>query len=118
MIHRDSCGAIVSEVFSRKRAIGVVERYGVTISADKWAVYVCEEVQIARPDCALAPSVAEFWLKILNRICQQLALPVFVGTHRMGERVGSGESLEHFCKTALKGWASWSEEHQRTSAPR
>ena len=63
----------------------------------------------------LRPDVVEFFLKVVRRICEQLGLPVAVGTHKLGERLGGGESLEHLCRTGLQGWASWTSEHRRSA---
>lgn len=61
---------------------------------------------MATPGRALGVDVADFFLKVLRRMCEQLGLPVALGARGVGERLGSGESLEHFCRAGLQGWAS------------
>ena len=97
----------------RKRVSDGVERYGVYVSADKWRVDVCEEAGVALPGRPLRVDVVEFFLKVVRRICEQLALPVAIGTHKLGERLGAEESLQQLCRTGLQGWASWTSEHRR-----
>jgi hypothetical protein len=80
----------------RQRVADGVERYCVHLVTAKWRVDVCEEAGVAMPGRPLRVDVAELFLKVLRRICEQLGLPVALGTRGVGERLGSGESLEHF----------------------
>ena len=97
----------------RKHVSDGVERYGVYVLADKWKVDVCEETGVALPGRPLRGDIVEFFLKVVRRICEKMGLPVALGTHKLGERLGAGDSLEQFCRTGLQGWASWTTEHRR-----
>jgi len=50
---------------------------------------------------------------VIGRICEQLDLPLVVGSTALGRRVGDGESVDHLLKT-VRGWKQWGEaERQR-----
>ena len=74
---------------------------------------VSEEACLQSESRALSGGALEFFLKVIGRICEQLGLPLVVGSTALGRRVGDGESVDHLLIT-VRGWKQWGEaERQR-----
>ena len=60
---------------------------------------------------ALSSGTLEFFLKVINRICDKLDLPLAVGSTALGRRLGDGETAAHLLQT-VRGWQHWNQQER------
>ena len=67
-----------------------------------WRVVLAEnEDALARG--RLQEEALEFFLLVLKRLCEELKLPVAIGSKTVGRAAGVAETLANFCR-AMEGW--------------
>ena len=95
----------------RKAARGDPDRVGVKLSAKGWGVDVSTE-SVLRAGQPLRSDVLEFFLIVLRHVCEVLGLSVYVGSHRLGGRVGGPVPVDRV-RAAVQSWKQFGDEEQR-----
>ncbi len=95
----------------KKAARGDPDRVGVKLSAKGWGVDVSAE-SVLRAGQPMRSDVLEFFLVVLRHVCQVLGLSLYVGSHRLGERVGGPVPVERV-RAAVQSWKQFGEDEQR-----
>ena len=78
---------------------------GVCLQAGHWRINVWEERDLYG-SVAVSKGMLEFFLIVFRNLCEQLRLPVLVGTHAVGELVGAAENVGELVE-ALRSHPSW-----------
>ena len=92
----DAAAKKVKDVFGQVRG-------GCALRMDKWVVNVSAETALS--EGRLQADAHEFFLKVIQRACKVLNLPVAVASRKVGRHVGAEESPTHFVSVA-SGWRS------------
>ena len=79
-------------------------RGAVHMQCDAWRVNVFEE---AVNHGTFRWSVMEFFLKLLGRICRQLALPLACGSAHLGKNAGTAETPSALLRVVEKWKEAW-----------
>ena len=75
------------------------------LKAGQWPIDVWQERDLYG-SVALSKGLLEFFLIVFRRVCDELRLPVLVGTHAVGERVGAvGNAAEVL--EAVQSYPTW-----------
>ena len=88
------------------------KRVGVNITASGWKVDVFVERDL-REHRPVTKDTMEFFLNVARLVCQKLKLPLYVGSHKLGERllqsVANKEPLtgQRGLLERLQDWHSW-----------
>jgi len=88
-------------------------RGAVHMQCDAWRVSVFEEEVLNQG--ALRWGVMEFFLKILTRICQQMALPLTCGSAHLGKTAGTAETSSALLRVVEKWKEVWRGEEVKKS---
>ena len=94
----------------KKAPRGDVDRVGVKLSAKGWGVDVSAE-SVLRAGQAMRVDVLEFFLIVLRHVCEVLELPVYVGSHKFGERVGGCLPVER-ARALIESWKQFGGEEK------
>ena len=81
------------------------------LSAKAWSVDVSTE-SVLRAGQPLRSDVLEFFLIVLRHVCEVLGLSAYVGSHRLGERVGGPVPVDRV-RAAVLSWKQFGGEEQR-----
>ena len=78
---------------------------GVCLLAGRWQLDVTQERDLGG-ETALSKGMLEFLLIVLRQVCEELELPVLVGSHAVGELVGSIGSVAELLER-VRAFPTW-----------
>ena len=110
---KEALGALIPEglhgdldlAVSRGKDLHGDLRGGSVLKMEEWKINVRSEDALARG--RLQEEVLEFFLLVLRRICDELQLPIFVGSKTVGKAVGAAATSVQLCNKIRKWEHVW-----------